>query len=83
VADIRAFVEAHRMREKFAPGAFEEFETKLHEKMQALERDMIAEVMAAADVDADAIEIEGKVYRRVLRSAQTYMTAIASAWQQP
>jgi hypothetical protein len=75
VAEIRAFVEAHRMEEKFAPGGFEEFETKLHEKMQALERDMIADVMAAADVDADAIEIEGKGYRRVLRSAQTYMTS--------
>src|SRR5437867_2326507 len=73
LAEIRAFVEAHRMKEKFAPGAFEEFETKLHEKMQALERDFIAEVMNAADVDAEAIEIDGKGHRRVLRSAQTYM----------
>lgn len=75
IAEIRAFVEAHRMKEKFAPGAFEEFETKLHEKMQALERDFVAEMMRAADVDADAIEIDGKGFRRVLRSAQTYMTS--------
>ena len=75
LAEIRAFVEAHRMKEKFAPGAFEEFETKLHEKMQALERDFVAEMMRAADVDADVIEIDGKGYRRVLRSAQTYMTS--------
>jgi hypothetical protein len=75
LADVRALMEAHQMNERFAPGAFEEFETKLHEKMQAMERDLVAEMMVAADVDVDAIEIDGKAYRRVLRSAQTYMTS--------
>ncbi len=35
----------------------------------------MGDVMAASDVDADAIEVEGRVCRRVLRSRQTYMTA--------
>lgn len=74
-AEVRAFVEAHRMKEKFAPGAFGAFEDELQRRMRELERDMIAEVMRDADVDAEAIEIAGKVHRRVLRSAQTYMTS--------
>lgn len=43
--------------------------------MVEIERDLTAEVIAAHDVDAPAIEIEGKLHRRVLRAAQTYMTA--------
>ncbi|HEY6556756.1 MAG TPA: hypothetical protein VI072_05770, partial [Polyangiaceae bacterium] len=39
------------------------------------EREIVGDVMAASDVDADAIEIEGRVHRRVLCSRQTYMTA--------
>jgi hypothetical protein len=75
LAEIRAFMEAHRMKEKFTPGAFGEFETELHQRLLELERDLLAEVMRSADVDAEAIEIEGRVHRRVLRSAQTYMTS--------
>ena len=40
-----------------------------------VEREVVAAVMAASDVDADAIEIDGKSHRRVLRSAETYMTS--------
>ncbi len=54
---------------------FYEFEKTLHERLMQAERAIVGEVMAASDVDADAIEIEGRVHRRVLRSAQTYMTA--------
>jgi hypothetical protein len=39
------------------------------------EREVIGSVMSASDVDADAVEIEGRVHRRVLRSTQTYVTA--------
>src|SRR5262245_5867373 len=75
LAEIRAFMDAHRMKEKFTAGSFGEFETELHRRMLELERDLIAEAMRAADVDADAIEVDGKVHRRVLRSAQAYMTS--------
>lgn len=54
---------------------FYEFEKTLHERLMQAEREIVGEVMKASDVDADAIEIEGRVHRRVLRSAQTYMTA--------
>ncbi len=75
VAEIMGFVDAQRMQKDLKPGWFEEVEAELREKMLELERDLTAEVMAAHDVDAAALEIDGKVHRRVLRAAQTYMTA--------
>lgn len=72
---VRAFVDAQRVRKDYKPGWFEEVETELHKRMVEIERDLTAEIIAAHDVDAPAIEIEGKLHRRVLRSAQTYMTA--------
>jgi hypothetical protein len=38
-------------------------------------REIIGAEMAAQDVDAPAVVIEGKVHRRVLRQSQTYLTA--------
>lgn len=72
---LREFLQAHRVKRKFGPGEFERFEGALHERVMGLERDLLAAELAAADVDAEAIEIAGKVHRRVLRSSQTYMTA--------
>ena len=54
---------------------FYDFEKELHARLMEAEREIVGTVMAASDVDADAIEIAGRVHRRVLRSAQTYMTA--------
>lgn len=75
VADVMAFVDSQRMREKCTPGWFGEVEAELRRRMLALERDLTAEIMAAHDLDAGAIEIAGKVHRRVLRAEQTYLTA--------
>ena len=72
---VRAFVDAQRVRKDYKPGWFEEVETELHKQMVELQRDLTAEIIAAHDVDAPLIELAGKVHRRVLRSAQTYMTA--------
>ena len=36
---------------------------------------MIAAELERQDVDADAILIDGKAHRRVLRQSQTYMTS--------
>jgi hypothetical protein len=72
---VRAFLQDHAMAGKTGAREFNEFEKALHERMLDAERDILADVMGASDVDADAIEIEGKVHRRVLRSKQTYMTA--------
>lgn len=73
---IREFLEAHAMQGKSGARDFYEFEKTLHERLRQAEREIVADVMAASDVDADAIEIEGRVHRRVLKGSQTYMTAV-------
>jgi len=72
---IRKFLEDHAMQGKTGARDFYEFEKSLHERLLEAERGIVADVMAASDVDADAIEIDGRVHRRVLQSRQTYMTA--------
>ncbi len=72
---IREFLEAQAMQGRTGPRDFYEFEKALHARLREAEREIIADVMTASDVGADAIEIEGRVHRRVLKSAQTYMTA--------
>jgi hypothetical protein len=72
---VRKFLEDHAMVGKTGAREFYEFEKALHARLMEAEREIIGSVMSASDVDADAIEIEGRVHRRVLRSAQTYMTA--------
>lgn len=71
---LREFLEDHRVKGKTGPRSFEEFERELHARMMEAERDVIAAEMARLDVDADAIEIDGRAHRRVLRQSQTYMT---------
>src|SRR6266581_2124203 len=72
---IKNFLETHPMVGKTGAREFYEFEKALHERLLEAEREIVAGVMSASDVDADAIEVEGRVLRRVLRSRQTYMTA--------
>lgn len=72
---VRRFLEDHAMAGKTGPRDFYDFEKALHARLMEAEREIVGGVMAASDVDADAIEIEGRTHRRVLRSTQTYMTA--------
>ncbi len=72
---LREFLETSRVREKTGPRSFEQFERELHERMMQAEREVLAEEMVRLDIDADAVVIDGKVHRRVLRQSQTYMTA--------
>lgn len=72
---IKEFLDTHAMAGKTGAREFYEFEKALHERLLEAEREIVADVMAASDVDADAIEVEGRVLRRVLQSSQTYMTA--------
>jgi hypothetical protein len=71
---LRKFIETHRMKEKVGPQAFADFERELHRRFLEAERDVIADEMARFDIEADAVVIEGKVHRRVLRQTQTYET---------
>ena len=72
---VRAFVDDQRVRKDYKPGWFEEVEEELERRMLEIRRDLTAELIGAHDVDAPVIEIDGKPHRRVLRAAQTYMTA--------
>ncbi len=72
---VRKFLEDHAMAGKTGAREFYDFEKELHARLMQAEREIVGSVMSASDVDADAIEIAGRVHRRVLRSTQTYMTA--------
>jgi hypothetical protein len=74
LADVTALVESARMTSKYEPGWFGEIEAQLHAKMMGIERELLADIMSAHDVDADAVEIDGTTRRRVLRASQTYVT---------
>jgi hypothetical protein len=53
----------------------EAFERELHQHMMELERELIAEELARYDVEAEAVEVEGTVYRYTLTSRETYLSA--------
>jgi len=72
---LREFLETHGMKGKTGPRAFADFERDLHARLMEVERDVIATEMSKFDVDADAVVIDGKVHRRVLKCAQSYMTS--------
>jgi hypothetical protein len=72
---LRGYLDTLRMKDKRSPGAFAEFERELHARVMELERDVVAAEMAQLDVDAEAVLIAGKLHRRVLRRAQTYVTS--------
>src|SRR5487761_2013745 len=72
---VREFLQSHAMGGKTGAREFYEFEKELHSRLMSAEREILGSVLAASDVEADALEIEGRVHRRTLRSAQTYMTA--------
>jgi hypothetical protein len=54
---------------------FERFEHELHEQIQAIECEFLAEELARYDVTADEIEVDGVTYRPALTSSETYLSA--------
>lgn len=73
---FREFLQDEAAAARKTAKEFEEFETRLQQRFLEAQREIVAEVMSASDIDADAITIEGRVHRRVLKSKQTYMTAV-------
>lgn len=71
---LRRILNDAGMRKKSPEESFADFEKRLHAQLQAVERDLVAEELERADIDATAIQVEGVSYRRVLKSKQTYMT---------
>lgn len=72
---IRRILDDAGVRRRGSKETFEAFEARLHTSMQEVERELLAEDLQRADVDAEAIVVHGNTLRRVLRAEQTYMTA--------
>jgi hypothetical protein len=69
LARIHRFLEDQRMRAGDKPGSFADFERGLHAKIMELERELLAEEMARADVDAGAVwEEERLQFEKALRA---------------
>jgi hypothetical protein len=75
LARLRRFLEDRRVRRDDKTESFADFEKNLHARLMDLERELVAEEMACADLDAGAIVVDGVTYRRVLRCFETYFTA--------
>ncbi len=75
MAKLRAILEDVGMRRRQPEESFESFEDRVHKQLQDVERELLAEDLAASDVDVPGIMVEGTAYRRVLRAEETYMTA--------
>lgn len=54
---------------------FEHFERELHERIMAIERELLKEELARYDVTAKQIEVDGVVYRYTMTSSETYLSA--------
>ena len=72
---VRAFVNAHRMKHRKPGSGFAEFERGIHAEVMKLERELVTEELARADVDTDVVLMNGSEHRRALRAEQRYMTA--------
>ena len=68
-------VDAMRTR-SLAGEDFERVERELHERFVEAEREMLGELLERLDVDVPSVEIAGRRYHRVLRSTETYTTAV-------
>ena len=55
---------------------FESFERAVHERFVAAEREVLAGELQRLDVNLPAVEINGRRHRRVLRSTETYLSAV-------
>jgi hypothetical protein len=55
---------------------FERFEREVHALFTAAEREVLAEELARLDVDLPHVDIGGVCHHRVLRSTETYLSAV-------
>lgn len=57
-------------------GDFNQFERELGERLREVGREVLQDELAKADIDREAVLIEGSEHRRVLRGTETYMTTM-------
>ncbi len=55
---------------------FERFEREVHTLFVAAEREVLGDSLSRFDVDVPSVVIEGRVHHRVLRSSESYTTAV-------
>ena len=72
---LREFVLQHREKWRDGTPSFEEYERELHERIMALEREMLQAELARYNVDAQEIEVGGKRYHQVLEGSESYLSA--------
>ncbi len=53
---------------------FASFECELHERLMALERELLAAELARYNVNSKEVEVDGERYRRVMSSGKKYLT---------
>jgi hypothetical protein len=53
------------IRQRLPKESFKDFERRLHSNLQEIERELLGEDLARADVDAEAICVHGTTFRRV------------------
>ena len=69
------FIRDRREQWTLSTPDFERFEHELHEQLQAIECEFLAEELARYDVRAAEIEVGGVTYRPALTSSETYLSA--------
>lgn len=69
------FVRERQAAWQSGPPSFEQFEQTLHERVMALERELLAAELARYDVVAEQIEVAGVKYHPVWEDTETYLTA--------
>ena len=57
---------------------FERVEREFHERFVAAEREVLGQLLERLDVDVASVESGGRRYRRVLRSTESYTTAVGT-----
>jgi hypothetical protein len=57
------------------PPDFERFEHELHERIMALECELLTAELARYDVEAEQLEVGGVTYRQTLTTSETYLSA--------
>ncbi len=76
---LREFVLQAQEAGARSDAGFERFERELHERMMALEADLVAQQLARYDVDADEVEFQGETFRFKTKWSEEY-TGVAGCF---
>jgi hypothetical protein len=72
---LRQFVTEWHAQQTDSPPDFEQFERELHERVLAVERELLAAELVRYDVTVEQVEVEGVAYRYTLTATETYLSA--------